>query len=410
MSPGGAPRDVGEAAARSRRPSTRSRAARRSSPSAAPTRTDFFGWFDDFSTTGAGFDALGALSRAAADRVRREPAAADASARSGRTSSSAARAAPRRRRPTARTCSAPRSARSSTATEAHRRGERADEARALDRARAGRRAPRRCSPDRRLDDGDDAAREYKILFDNAFGLVEGGDFRVGGVNARADEQVLDRQEGRPGATAEVTAEINEPGFDDLREDATCEIKPQSLIGEYYVDCQPGTSDEQARGRRHDPGRADRARRSRRTWSTTSCARPYRERLRLIISELGTGLAGRPEDLAGGAASAPTRACARPAGAADPRRPEPDHRALHRRRRHGGRRARGATSTTSSRWVVRDRRDRRDLGHAARGHAAQLRAAARPSSTSCDPTMVAPRRAGRRADPAARRPRRRGRPT
>ena len=26
-------------------------------------------------------------------------------------------------------------------------------------------------------------KQYKILFDNAFGLTKGGDFRVGGVNA-----------------------------------------------------------------------------------------------------------------------------------------------------------------------------------------------------------------------------------
>jgi ABC-type transporter Mla subunit MlaD len=28
-----------------------------------------------------------------------------------------------------------------------------------------------------------AGRTYKIMFDNAFGLTKGGDFRVGGVNA-----------------------------------------------------------------------------------------------------------------------------------------------------------------------------------------------------------------------------------
>ena len=37
----------------------------------------------------------------------------------------------------------------------------------------------------------------------------------------------------------VEVEITEPGFADFREDASREIRPQSLIGEYYVDCQPG---------------------------------------------------------------------------------------------------------------------------------------------------------------------------
>ena len=39
-------------------------------------------------------------------------------------------------------------------------------------------------------------------------------------------------------------------------------------------------------------------------------RPYRERFRLILAELGTGLAGRPQDLREVAARARTRACAR----------------------------------------------------------------------------------------------------
>ena len=47
--------------------------------------------------------------------------------------------------------------------------------------------------------------------------------------------------GRP--LALVEAEVTEPGLADLRRDARCEIRPQSLIGEYFVDCQPGTSDE-----------------------------------------------------------------------------------------------------------------------------------------------------------------------
>ena len=32
--------------------------------------------------------------------------------------------------------------------------------------------------------------------------------------------------------------ITDPGFQDFRRDATCHIRPQSLIGEKYVDCRP----------------------------------------------------------------------------------------------------------------------------------------------------------------------------
>ena len=138
--------------------------------------------------------------------------------------------------------------------------------------------------------------KYKILFDNSFGLVEGGDFRVGGVKAgKTSKFAVKREKGR--ALAVVTAEINQPGFGDFRKDATCEIKPQSLIGEYYVDCQPGDAKEKL------PQDGTGVVPVKRTASTIPAdlvnnimRRPYRERFRLIISELGTGLAGRPDDL------------------------------------------------------------------------------------------------------------------
>src|ERR671915_298697 len=140
-------------------------------------------------------------------------------------------------------------------------------------------------------------RTYRIVFDNAFGLTEGGDFRVGGVRAGKTPkfEVLKRK-GQP-AKAVAIAEINQPGFDDFRKDATCEILPQSLIGEYYVDCQPGQSSERL------PTDGTGTVPVNQTSSTIPVdlinnimRRPYRERFRLILSELGTGLAGRPEDL------------------------------------------------------------------------------------------------------------------
>jgi virulence factor Mce-like protein len=138
-------------------------------------------------------------------------------------------------------------------------------------------------------------RTYRLKFDNAFGLVKGGDFRVGGVNAgqTTDFEVEKRKGESPKAV--VTVQVTKPGFEDFRRDATCEVRPQSLIGEYYVDCQPGKSDE----RLGDGGTVP----VEQTSSTIPTdivnnimRRPYRERLRLIVTELGTGLAGRPDDL------------------------------------------------------------------------------------------------------------------
>jgi phospholipid/cholesterol/gamma-HCH transport system substrate-binding protein len=135
-------------------------------------------------------------------------------------------------------------------------------------------------------------KRYRLVFDNAFGLVKGGDVKVGGVRAGRITKLRLTRGGRPLALVEV--EITEPGLDDFRSDARCEIKPQSLIGEYFVDCQPGSS-PRSLGRKPLP-----------VEQTSSgipldlinnvLRRPYRERLRLLISELGAGLAGRPEDL------------------------------------------------------------------------------------------------------------------
>jgi virulence factor Mce-like protein len=140
---------------------------------------------------------------------------------------------------------------------------------------------------------DDDEMTYRLAFDNAFGLTEGGDLRIGGVRAGVIDKLALSGGYPPKAVVDVT--VSEPGFADLREDATCEVRPQSLIGEYYVDCQPGESDR----RLPDGGRVP----VERTTSTipfdlvNSVMRlPYRERFRLIIAELGTGLAGRSDDL------------------------------------------------------------------------------------------------------------------
>ena len=142
--------------------------------------------------------------------------------------------------------------------------------------------------------GDEGSKKtYHLYFDNAFGLTEGGDFKVAGVRAgKTSAFKVTSVNGRP--LAEVTAEVTEPGLADLRQDAHCEIRPQSLIGEYFVDCQPGTGK-----RLPDNGKLP----VERTSSTIAIdlvndimRRPYRERLRLIVGELGAGLAGRPGDI------------------------------------------------------------------------------------------------------------------
>jgi ABC-type transporter Mla subunit MlaD len=152
----------------------------------------------------------------------------------------------------------------------------------------------------------ESGKTVKMAFSNAFGLTEGGDLRVGGVIAgstdsfdvsKGPECQLGHPDRQPRRTcAVVTAKITEPGFTSFRSDATCAIRQQSLIGEYYVDCQPGSDPQNLPTGHIIPDT--------RTSSTIPTdlvnnvlRRPYRDRLRLIISELGTGLAGRPDDVA-----------------------------------------------------------------------------------------------------------------
>jgi virulence factor Mce-like protein len=137
-------------------------------------------------------------------------------------------------------------------------------------------------------------RTYTVMFDNAFGLTKGGDFRVGGVNAgQTTDFAVEKHKGEA-PKAKVTVEITKAGFGDFRKDASCEIRPQSLIGEYYVDCQPGQSEERL------PNNTVPVEQTSSTIPTdivnNIMRRPYRERFRLLITELGTGLAGRPDDL------------------------------------------------------------------------------------------------------------------
>jgi ABC-type transporter Mla subunit MlaD len=141
-----------------------------------------------------------------------------------------------------------------------------------------------------------AGKTYKIQFDNAFGLTTGGDLKIGGVRA-GQTSGFDLKKIADGRyVAEVTGKITAAGVAGFHKDASCEIRPQSLIGEYFVDCQPGSSKQMLPGGATIPVKQ--------TVSTIPpdlmqnvMRRPYRERFRLILAELGTGLAGRPDDLA-----------------------------------------------------------------------------------------------------------------
>jgi len=142
-------------------------------------------------------------------------------------------------------------------------------------------------------DGDQGGdRTYWVELDNAFGLIEGADVKISGVRAGdIGEMKLDRRTLR----ALIKLNITKEGFGSLRTDTTCETRPQSLIGEYFVDCNPGTAAQELA-----PGSTIAVGRTKSTVPVdlvnSIMRRPYRERFSILVSELGAALAARGDDL------------------------------------------------------------------------------------------------------------------
>jgi ABC-type transporter Mla subunit MlaD len=134
--------------------------------------------------------------------------------------------------------------------------------------------------------------QYTVELDNAFGIVEGADVKVAGVRAgRVTGMRVDRRSRR----ALVDFTIDKPGFGSMRTDAFCETRPQSLIGEYFIDCRPGTEPKRLK-----PGATIPVEQTASTIPVdlinNIMRRPYRERLGILIDELGAGVGGRASDI------------------------------------------------------------------------------------------------------------------
>jgi ABC-type transporter Mla subunit MlaD len=145
---------------------------------------------------------------------------------------------------------------------------------------------------------DDTADHYfvRAIFDNASTLVQGEDVKVAGVPVG----VISDLDVTPDKKAAVTLRIDNEDFTPWKTDAECKIGAQGLIGEKFVDCQPGSSSaEQLAKIREGDGEGERLLPVERTSSPVDLdllndimRLPYRERFAILISEFGTGLAGR----------------------------------------------------------------------------------------------------------------------
>src|SRR3954468_9639407 len=143
--------------------------------------------------------------------------------------------------------------------------------------------------------------DYKVraIFDNASFLNPGEDVKVAGVNVGKVE-ALDVTDDKRAA---VTLDISNTGFAPFHQDAHCSIRPQSLIGERYVECTPGSNRTPEIGT--IPKGQDGAGQHLLTATSApvdvdlvnSIMRlPYRQRFAIIIDEFGTGLAARGKAL------------------------------------------------------------------------------------------------------------------
>jgi len=172
--------------------------------------------------------------------------------------------------------------------------------------------------------GSGSSDQYLVraIFDNGSFMVTGEQVRVAGANVGTIESVSVSRPGEPVAyrdgkpvsvpgKAIIVMSISDPGFQDFRKDASCLIRPQSLIGEKFVDCRPTLprapgsppppplkqieSGEPGAGQYLLPLGSN----------GTSVdpdlindinSLPYAQRFRLILNELGGGLAGNGENV------------------------------------------------------------------------------------------------------------------
>ena len=87
----------------------------------------------------------------------------------------------------------------------------------------------------RIGAGDDGgAYKVRAIFDNAGFVIPGEDVKVAGVKVgKIDSLDVTRD-----FKAVVVLDIQDPAYQDFRTDARCQIRPQSLIGEKFVECTP----------------------------------------------------------------------------------------------------------------------------------------------------------------------------
>ena len=161
--------------------------------------------------------------------------------------------------------------------------------------------------------------EVRAIFDNGDFVVPGEAVRVAGANVGSVASVdvtmpgepVDKDGNAEPGKAVVVLSITDSGFQDFRNDASCLIRPQSLLGEKYIDCEP--TQPRPSGSPlppplkvipdGQPGAGERFLPLENNGQAVDLdlinnitRESYVDRFRLILNDLGAGLAARGKDL------------------------------------------------------------------------------------------------------------------
>ena len=150
------------------------------------------------------------------------------------------------------------------------------------------------------DDDTKDAYFVRAIFDNASTIVPGEDVKIAGVAVGAISDLDVTEDDK----AAVTLRIDNEDFTPWKQDASCSIGSQGLIGEKFVECEPGTPDSPPlKEIEEGDGEGERLLPVANTSSpvdldliNNTLRLPYRERLSILLNEFGTALAGRGNEL------------------------------------------------------------------------------------------------------------------
>jgi phospholipid/cholesterol/gamma-HCH transport system substrate-binding protein len=137
--------------------------------------------------------------------------------------------------------------------------------------------------------GGDGGYRVRVVFDNGSGLRTGMEVRVSGLRVGTVRSIELDQSNPALPRAVAVLQITDHAAANFRADASCALRSASLLGDRVIDCKPGGADASLPDRvlpvTHTSSPVDP------DLFLDIFRLPVRQRLSIVINELGTGLAG-----------------------------------------------------------------------------------------------------------------------